>query len=341
MGGEIEVTSSPGEGSKFCFTLPLPLDLSVPMKCFLQTDLRGARVLVVDDLPINLRVVSEQLASSHVEYVCASSALEALAILRTARESGHPFQIAILDHLMPDMDGEQLGRMIKADPQLRQVSLVMLTSSGQKSDRVRFEAAGFSAYLVKPVRPAHLMGTLAALWAAVTRGTPLTEMITRHSLDEATAMIQKPDSDWEALPYSRVLLAEDNLVNQKLARRLLEKAGCRVDVASNGFEAVEMWEKFPYAAVFMDCHMPEMDGFAATAEIRRRERSSGNYRRTPILALTANTMQGDEEKCLDAGMDDFIAKPILLPLLRRALERWVRPKSPDRESLAEPSSISI
>jgi signal transduction histidine kinase/CheY-like chemotaxis protein len=334
MGGELTVTSRLGEGSKFCFTLPLPLDLSVPLKPHLPADLQGARVLVVDDLPINLRVVSEQLASHHVEHVCVPSALEALARLRAAQESGHPFHIAILDHLMPDMDGEQLGRLIKADPQLRQVSLVILTSSGQKSDRARFEAAGFGAYLVKPARSADLMGALAALWGAMMDGTPSTEIITRHSVAEAIAIDQKPESEWEPLPFSRILLAEDNLVNQKLARRLLEKAGCRVDVASNGIQAVEMWDQFPYDAIFMDCHLPEMDGFEATAEIRRRERSSGNVRRVPIVALTAQTMEGDQEKCRNEGMDDFIAKPILVPMLRRALERWVRPNSQDRENVS-------
>jgi signal transduction histidine kinase/DNA-binding response OmpR family regulator len=341
MGGGITVTSRLGEGSKFCFTLPLPLDDSAPLKCHSRADLRGARVLVVDDLAINLRVVSEQLASSHVEHVCVSSGEVALSTLRAAQENGQPFHIAILDHLMPDMDGEQLGRSIKADPQLRKVSLVMLTSSGQKSDRARFAAAGFSAYLVKPARSAHLMGALSALWGAVMDGTRLTEMITRHNLAEpTTAISQRLESEWEVLPSSRILVAEDNLVNQKLARRLLEKAGCRVDMASNGIEAVEMWEKFPYDAVFMDCHMPEMNGLDATAEIRRRERSSGSTRRIPIVALTANTMEGDQEKCLDAGMDDFIPKPIPVPLLRRALDRWVRTKLQDGESFAEPSSIA-
>ncbi len=216
----------------------------------------------------------------------------------------------------------------------------MLTSSGLKSDSNRFAAAGFSAYLVKPARATHVMGALAALWGGMTNGTPLTEMITRHTLAEATAITQKPESEWDALPSARILVAEDNLVNQKLARRLLEKAGCRVDVVSNGIDAVEMWDKLPYDAVFMDCQMPQLDGFDATAEIRRRERSSGRSRRTPIVALTANTMQGDQEKCLDAGMDDFIAKPIQVLMLRRALERWVRPQCQDRESLPQPSSIS-
>jgi CheY-like chemotaxis protein len=266
------------------------------------------------------------------------SALEALAALRIAQERGHPFHIAILDHLMPEMDGEQLGRAIKADPQLRQIALVMLTSSGQKSDATRFKRAGFGAYLVKPVRSKHLMGALAALWRAIEEGTPLSEMITRHNQLEVVAIEQKPGTDWVS---SRILVAEDNIVNQKLMRRLLEKAGCLVDVASNGVEAAEMCSKFPYDTVFMDCQMPEMDGFEATEEIRRRERGSGSARRTPIVALTANAMQSDQEKCLAAGMDDFIPKPIRVPMLYVALGRWVLKnagRSPAQPNFREPAS---
>jgi len=339
MGGKIEVESRLGEGSKFCFTLPVPLDLSVPTKRHFPADFQGVRVLVVDDLSINLQVVSEQLSSKDVEHVCVPSAREALALLHIAQESGHPFHIAILDHLMPEMDGEQLGRAIKADPRLRQTALVMLTSSGQKSDSARFEAAGFEAYLVKPARSEHLIDALATLWGAVRNKAPVAEMITRHSLLDVAAVDQEPEFNWEPLPLSRILVAEDNIVNQKLAKRLLEKAGCRVDVASNGIEAVEMWDKVPYDAVFMDCQMSEMDGFEATTEIRRRERRLGPAQRTPIVALTANTMQGDREKCLAAGMDDFLPKPIEIPMLYRALERWIRKDPRALVDRVGPSSI--
>jgi len=340
MGGEITVTSRIGEGSRFMFDLALPFDITVPRKRDLPVHLQGARVLVVDDLAINLRVVSEQLSACQVEHVCVSSALEALVLLRSVEESGHPFHIAILDHLMPDMDGEMLGRAIKAESHLCQTSLLMLTSSGQESDRARFEAAGFAAYLVKPVRSAYLIDALTVLWGARIHGMPLTEMVTRHTLNEARATDQEAPPDQQAAPPSRILVAEDNRVNQKLAKQLLEKLGCRVDIAFNGIEAVEMFGKCSYDAVFMDCQMPEMDGFEATSEIRRRERTSTSLRRMPIVALTANTMQGDQEKCLAAGMDDFIAKPFKANTLRRALERWVWFRSEEREPVAE-SSASI
>ena len=306
MGGAMTATSSVGEGSTFRFVLPLPLDLSVPVKHALSASLHGARVLVVDDVAINLRVVSEQLAGCGVEHVCAMSASEAIGILRTADESGHPFHIAILDHQMPEIDGEMLGRMIKADPQLCHISLLLLTSAGQKSDRVRFEAAGFGAYLIKPARSANLIDALAALWGAALDGTPLTEMITRHNLAEARTSERASRVERAVLPLFQILIAEDNLINQKLARRLLEQSGCRVDVASNGIEAVDMWSALPYDAIFMDCQMPEMDGFEAATEIRRRERTGDRAVHTPIVALTASAMQGDRQKCLAAGMDDFL-----------------------------------
>jgi len=267
---------------------------------------------------------------------CVASAREALDILRTAQETGHPFHIAILDHLMPDMGGEMLGRLIKADPQLCHISLLLLTSSGQKSDRARFEEAGFSAYLVKPTRSTHLIGALAALWGATLNGTALPEIITRHSLAEAHAAVQRSLSE-EALPFSHVLIAEDNAINRKLATRLLEKLGCRVDVASNGIEAVQMWSSLPYDAIFMDCQMPEMDGFEATAEIRRRERIIWPALHIPIVALTAAAMAGDREKCLAAGMDDFLSKPIQPGMLRSVLERWAWSKTEEREPVAEPT----
>jgi signal transduction histidine kinase/DNA-binding response OmpR family regulator len=338
MGGEITGTSRIGEGSQFVFNLPLPLDVSVPGKLSLPLHLHGARVLVVDDLAINLRVVSEQLSACQVEHACASSAVEALGLLRSAEAAGHPFHIAILDYLMPDMDGAMLGRAIKAEPRLCQTALLMLTSSGQKSESRQFEAIGFAAYLVKPVRAAYLIEALTMLWSAKVHGTRLTEMLTRHSLNEARATDREAQSDRQAKLYSHVLLAEDNHVNQILAKRLLEKLGCRVDLALNGIEAVEMWDKCSYDAVFMDCQMPEMDGFEATNEIRRREQTSASFRHTPIVALTANTMQGDQEKCLTAGMDDFIAKPFNVETLRRALERWIWPTSGERERVAELST---
>ena len=323
MGGAIKVTSVPGEGSTFSFTLRLPL--SAPVAAYNRVDLKGAHVLVVDDNEVNRRVLSEQLAACQIRVAARSSAAEALEAMRWAQTDGDPFQIAVLDFLMPGMDGEMLGQAIKRDPDLRRTALVVLTSAGQAGDRARFEQAGFAAYLVKPVRPLDLLDALAVVHGVGSGGKALLQMVTRHSLAESRVAETKPTAVRAAVLGSRVLVAEDNAVNQKLAIRLLEKFGCRVDVASNGKEAVEMWGQLPYDVVLMDCQMPEMDGYEATAEIRRREAAQNGAPRTPIVALTAGAMEGDVEKCMAAGMDDFISKPVQVDHLRSTLERWTQP----------------
>lgn len=333
MGGQLTVSSRFGEGSNFSFALPLPLDKHVPIKRRSSADLKGVRVLVVDDNPLNLRVLSEQLAYSQVDCVCVSSPFDALSALRMAQRSGSPFHIAILDHLMPEMDGEMLGKEIKTNPLYSDILLLMLTSSGQNSDRARFQAVGFSAYLVKPARPTLLLDALAILWSAVKEGTPLTEMVTRHSLAEARPIDQEPFLESSNFPPTRVLLADDNLINQKVAKRMLERVGCHVDVASNGLEAVDMGTKFSYDIVFMDCQMPVMDGYTATKEIRRLERGRGNGWRTPVVALTADAMTDNQQKCFDAGMDDFISKPISFDAINRMLQRCAVMKAEQLQSL--------
>ena len=324
MGGAIGVTSVLGEGSTFSFTLHLPL--SGPVAPYRRLDLKGVRALIVDDNEVNRRVLVEQLAASNIRLMAVSSAEEALGALRAAQTGGDPFHTALLDFLMPDMDGEMLGRAIKSDPRLRQVSLVMLSSSAQTGDRPRFEEAGFAAYLVKPVRPVDLLDALAVVCGTAVSGKTPTPMITRHSLTESRAIEMHPQTVPATALSCRVLLAEDNTINQKLAVRLLEKFGCRVDVAANGKEALEMWSRMPYDAILMDCQMPEMDGYEATLEIRRREGAQTGIAvtRTPILAMTASAMQSDVDKCLAVGMDDFISKPVQIDRLRRTLERWVQ-----------------
>jgi signal transduction histidine kinase/CheY-like chemotaxis protein len=323
MGGSITVSSVPDVGSTFSFTLRLPL--GAPRAPYGRRDLEGAHLLIVDDNEVNRRVLTEQLAACQIRLAAASTAAEALDTLRGAHADGDPFDIAILDFLMPDMDGEMLGRAIKRDPDLRHTALVMLTSGGQAGDCSDLGNAGFAAYLVKPVRPALLLDALAVVRHTDANGGARPPMITRHSLAESRAVEMRSQPAAEALD-ARILVAEDNAVNRKLAVRLLEKFGCRVDVASNGKEAVEMWSRLPYDAVLMDCQMPEMDGYEATAEIRRREAERGvpAEKHTPILALSASAMEEDVKKCLAAGMDDFISKPVEIEKLRRCLERWAR-----------------
>ncbi len=311
MGGSIDVDSQTGRGSTFWFTARFERQpgeaaaapASIPR-------LAGRRVLVVDDNATNRQILRQQLAHWGLRVSTVEDGPRALAGLRAAATSGGPFDLAVLDFKMPDMDGLALARAIKAEDQLRAVKLVLLTSFGQKGHGAEAAAAGISGYLTKPVDEADLHDCLAEILV----GAPARPvLVTRHSLRESRPPLT-----------ARVLVAEDNEVNQKVAVRILEKLGYRVDVADNGREAVEAVARTRYEAVLMDGQMPEMDGFEATAKIRERE---GNGRRTPIVAMTASAMQGDREKCLAAGMDDYLAKPISPETMGTVLARWV-PRGP-------------
>ena len=316
MGGEMGVDSKVGEGSRFWFILPLPVDLTPPEAGPIDMDMTGVRVLGVDNNPTSLFVLREQLNSWGLRNDSSSSAADALKLLHAAQFAGDPYQIAILDQQMPGMDGEELARTIKADAQLKNTVLVLITSSGLRGDAARMKEAGFSAYLTKPARESELLNALITVWGNQKSGSSA-QLVTRHSVAEGRATIFQGEPA-QPIFRARVLIVEDNAVNQMVAARLLEKLGCRVDVAANGQEAVEMVGLLPYDAIFMDCQMPEMDGFEATQEIRRRE-GAGVHR--PIIAMTANAMQGDRERCLDAGMDDYVSKPIRKADLTETLER--------------------
>ncbi len=324
MGGTVGATSRPGEGSTFWVNLCLPLDLQAIPARLPTADLAGARVLIVDDNDINRLLLQEQTTSWGLSSTGCSSTTEALERLHEASDSGNPFQIAILASQMPEIDGEGLGHAIKADPALRETVLVMLTPVGRRGDARRLQEAGFAAYLVKPVRPSQLMDALATVWGARTLDMP-TELVTRHTLAESRAAKTPPPPETSRHIRAYVLVVEDDIVNQKVAAGMLEELGCRVDVTTNGREAVERFEQLPYDLVFMDCQMPEMDGYEATIEIRRREAPTQH---TPIIAMTAHNMEGDREKCLAAGMDDYASKPIRPDRLQKILERWVAHETP-------------
>jgi two-component system, sensor histidine kinase and response regulator len=311
MGGSIGVESQAGKGSTFWFTARFerqPGDVasapgSVPR-------LAGRRVLVVDDNATNRQILRQQLSHWGLRVSTVEDGPRALLALGAAAASGAPFDLAVLDFKMPDMDGLSLARAIKADSKLSAAKLVLLTSFGQKGHGAEATRAGISGYLTKPVDEADLHDCLAEiLGGAPARPT----LVTRHSLRENRPPLA-----------ARILVAEDNEVNQKVAVRILEKLGYRVDVADNGREAVEAVARTRYDAVLMDGQMPEMDGFEATARIRERE---GGSRRTPIVAMTASAMKGDREKCLAAGMDDYVAKPIGPETLLAVLTRWVQADS--------------
>jgi CheY-like chemotaxis protein len=255
------------------------------------------KVLVVDDNRTNRRILEGMLKRWEVKATCVEGGEEALTQLSAALESGEPYRLVLTDMHMPGMDGFALVERIRQRPELSTATIMMLTSAGHRGDTARCHELGVSAYLLKPIRQSELREAIArALGAREQKGA--IPLITRYSLQGAR----------EPLASLRILIAEDNLVNQRLVTRLLEKRGHSVVVAGNGREALEALEKESFDLVFMDVQMPVMDGFEATAAIRKKEGSSGV--RVPVVALTAHAMKGDQEKCQAGGMDGYLTKPI-------------------------------
>ena len=266
---------------------------------------------------MNRRVLQEQISSWGVRSVSYAKGDEALQALRTAVQEGDPYDFALLDHQMPGLDGAAVAAGIKADPALRgTIIVVSLIPIGDRHDMHSIEGSVVDAYLVKPVRQSHLLSVLTETWSkrqqAAHAKRPLTQ---RQHLGEGDTPKAK---DSLTSSHLRVLVVEDNLVNQKLAVGLLKKLGHRADVAANGIEALEMFELLPYDVIFMDCQMPEMNGYDAATEIRRREAQD---RHVAIIAMTADVIKGSRERCITAGMDDFISKPINVNAIVAALEK--------------------
>ena len=346
MGGEIGIESAEGQGSTVWFTARLEKQsgqaATAPTS---RPHLNGVRALIVDDNKTNRTILTHQVGAWGMRGESADDGPRGLELLRAAAARGEPFQLAILDMMMPGMDGLQLARAIKADPALKSVRLVMLSSFRQLGRAEEARQAGIEVYLTKPVRHSLLHDALAKVM-----GGPA------PSADAGAGPLPpKPTRPQAGRSRGRILVVEDNIVNQRVAVRMLEKLGYRVDVAADGREGLDMLSRTPYTAVLMDCQMPEMDGFEATQVIRAHEATRLDERRTvndeqgtkkaesaiqrsslsiqpsrhiPIIAMTANAMQGDREKCLAAGMDDYIAKPVKLELFEEILGRWIKPAAP-------------
>jgi PAS domain S-box-containing protein len=314
MGGELRVESRLGMGSTFSLRVTLPCDPQAAAAVFPEETLNGLRVLVVDDNEMNRRVMSEHLTRAVVHVLAVSSGDEALRALHEARRAGAPFEIGLLDHQMPGMDGRALAGVIRADPALANTVLVLFSSWEGQIDASRMQSAGFAAVLAKPVRQAELFQTLSRVRPRQPRGP-------QHTREYASSLASLAVAARHEKPnLARVLVAEDSLINQRVVSRMLEKLGCAVDIAMDGEQAVKMATTADYDLVFMDCQMPAMDGYRATAMIRRMQPG----RHTPIIALTANAMEGDREQCLRAGMDDYLAKPVKVSDLTSALHKWLR-----------------
>ena len=305
MGGEIGAKNRPERGSAFWFSIPFAVVPPSRADTDLALDLRGLRLLVVDDNETNRTIVTRQATGWGMAPDAAQNGEEALEMLRSAVEAGRPYEVAVLDLMMPGMDGIELAGHISTDPALRTVRLVMLASGLTR--RREAKAAGIGAYLTKPARRSLLYD--AVVTAAAEGGPGRQAPVSAAAGPEPAPLNTAP-----------VLVVEDNAVNQAVAEGMLARRGHRVDIAQNGREAVEAVSAGRYAAVLMDCQMPEMDGYEATREIRRRE-ADGMH--VPIIAMTAHSMAGDRERCLAAGMDDHLAKPLRGEALDAALARWL------------------
>jgi signal transduction histidine kinase/DNA-binding response OmpR family regulator len=314
MGGSIRVESAPGMGAKFIIDLVLPVAQAPLVQPLASSMLQGIRVLVVDDNQTNRAILEQQLQGRGMQVTCAANAAQALALLNQAAQDAKPFELAILDMCMPHMDGLQLAGAIQALPALAGLPLVMLTSTYDNIDPQARRAAGIKRCLSKPLRRADLLRVV-------------TGVLGQDAHDHPSQSVPAASSNPGLVALSgKVLVVEDNPVNQKLALAMLKKLGVECELASDGAQAVAQVQQEVFDLVLMDCQMPVMDGFEATAAIRLLP--DGRVAKLPIVALTANAMQGDEQKCRSAGMDAFLTKPYTLAGLHEMLGRWLRVDTP-------------
>lgn len=315
MDGRIYVTSVMGKGSTFHFSLRLDVDAdwSGRYRAPSTASLSGKKILVVDDNITSIEILTEVLTGAGAAVTSATSGRGALALLA----AGSVFDVAVLDYFLPEMDGAMLAREIKSDPRCAALPLLMVSSGPQQGDAANMRGAGFSGFLSKPVNMQDLLHALNALLAGNNN-----EFVSRHTLREES--IEAHQKSGGALRFNdvEVLLTEDNPVNMEVSTAMLEQYGCRVTPANNGAEAVDMFKLRNFDLIFMDCQMPVMDGFEATETIRELE-GQENLARTPIVAFTANAMKGDDQKCFDAGMDDYMSKPVQRETMEKILLKWL------------------
>ena len=330
MGGTLFVDSEPGKGSTFHFTAAFaPSALAVATEVADAVDLRDVATLIVDDNVTNRYVLQKMFTSWRMSPTLAASVPEAVTALRLAQRSGRPFRLVLTDVQMPNADGFALAEVINSDPTIAQTVVVMLASVGTPGDAVRCRRLNVSAYLSKPVRASDLRAAIELAMGDQPADGARPALVTHHSLQEAR-------------PVGRILLVEDNKVNQLVAMTLFTRRGHTVVVAGNGREAIEILQEADWAGfgcVLMDIQMPEMDGFGCTAIIREREQMTGAH--IPIIAMTAHAMSGDEARCLAAGMDAYLSKPIQPDLACEVVERYLRLSSPNPEVMTADAAVAL
>ena len=348
MNGEIGVVSEEKRGSTFTFTLPLPLaeihdenrhtglPISIGNLTMVEREsLRGTKILVVDDNKVNQRILLEQLVGLQICCYAVDNAELALEELREAQQEQDPYWLAILDYLMPNMDGEQLGKQIKQDPNIQNTMIILLSSAGYQEESIELQKIGFAAHLVKPLPQHNLQQALLALRTAFDNPQQPVEFLTMESMNDF--QFKQSQRIYSNIP---VLLVEDNDVNRLVAVSMLEQLGCQVTEAENGQIALEKLEQHSYVIVFMDIMMPEMDGYEATQQIRECEAQQPVFgaqtSKLIIVAMTANAMEGDAERCIAKGMDDYIAKPISLERVFNILNKYC----PSSYQIIPPSNLA-
>jgi CheY-like chemotaxis protein/HPt (histidine-containing phosphotransfer) domain-containing protein len=328
MDGDSGVESTEGVGSTFWFTARFGTSTrKAETRRFNFESLQNRRALVVDDNATNRKVLKQQLTQLGMNPICVDDAGAALKALEDGVNSGAQFDLAVLDYMMPGLDGFELGRRIVNDTRFKATRLVLLTSAQQIRSAEDFAALGFAAYLLKPVSQRNLRECLVRVMSV--------DGAKWHERTQPIVLAERSEGIFDD---RLILLAEDNLVNQKVGRQTLAKIGYKVDVVSNGAEAIAAWETGRYHLILMDCQMPVMDGYQAAREIRLRERGT---RHIPIIALTADAMQGTEQQCREAGMDDYLTKPLDRTRLGKTLDRHLESAARDLkvEESATPSAL--
>ncbi|MCP5082632.1 MAG: response regulator [Alphaproteobacteria bacterium] len=334
MGGEISVSSEVDKGSVFSFNITLDVHGEATNPILTPIDVSGSQILIVDDNEVNLSILSEQVASWRLEGAAVNSGTRALATLRAAVARNIPVDAVILDYQMPEMNGAEVAAAMRSEPELTHIPIVMLTSVDQTAEGNRFSSLGIEAHLVKPAPSSRLLEALVSVIQGSRSEANLERAATTPPPPRKQAQVNKP----EPLPAKAaqadrsvdVLIAEDNEVNRFVFQQILQETGYSYMIANDGREALDLYEQHLPKIICMDVSMPILNGLDTTAEIRKREKFSDRY--TPIIGVTAHAIKGDMEKCLDAGMDDYLPKPVSPVSLEEKIDHWLQRSAGLRET---------